>query len=68
MADTLAVVAAKVHALAERVKDIEDVNPAVLAERVKNLSSDVKYMTRAFWGLAIVIIGTLATLAFTRIG
>lgn len=68
MADSLAVVAAKVHALAERVKDIEDINPAVLAERVKNLSSDVKNMSRAFWGLAIIIVAALATLAFTRVG
>jgi hypothetical protein len=57
-----------VHALAERLSDIEDVQPAVMAERLQNLSNDVKNMTRAFWGLVIVIIAALATLAFAHIG
>lgn len=68
MSDTLAVVAARVHALAEKVRDIEAVNPAVLAERVHNLSGDVKTMSRLLTGLILVIIAALATLAFTNIG
>ena len=62
----------RLRSLERRIKDIEDTHPAVLADRVANLSRQMTAMTRAFYGLMIAIVtaslGIVITLITTRPG
>lgn len=51
--------------LARRVDALEELKPAVLAERVANLSEDVKALKRAFYTFAIGAVGSSIGFAFT---
>lgn len=51
--------------LARRLDAIEKLEPAVLAERVANLSDDVKALKRAFYTFAFGAVGSAVLFAFT---
>lgn len=51
--------------LSRRLDVIEKLEPAVLAERVANLSEDVKALKRAFYTFAIGAVGSAIVFAFS---
>jgi hypothetical protein len=50
--------------LTRRIEKLEDLQPAVLAERVDNLSEDVRALKRAFYTFAISAVASSITFAF----
>lgn len=58
-------VAFRLSSLERRVDDLEDLRPAVIAERVSNLSTDVQALKRAFYTFAVAAVGSSVGFAFT---
>lgn len=58
-------VAFRLASLERRVDDLEELRPAVLAERVSNLSTDVQALKRAFYTFAVGTVGSSIVFAFT---
>lgn len=55
----------RIASLERRVDRLEGYDPAVLTERVGNLSDDVKALKRAFYTFAIGAVGSSIVFAFT---
>lgn len=51
--------------LGRRLDALEKLEPAVLAERVANLSEDVRALKRAFYTFAVGVVGSSVVFAFT---
>lgn len=65
MADSPEVLTIRVRRVEERVDHLEGLEPAVVANELKNLSRRVDGMTKAFVGLMIGIVLSAATFAIT---
>lgn len=53
------------RALERRIEVIERIEPAVLAEQVRNLTDDVRSLKRAFYAFAFSVVGSSIVFAFT---
>lgn len=51
--------------LGRRIGRIEDVKPDVLAEKLDQLSADVKALKTAFYALILSVVGSAIAFAFT---
>lgn len=51
--------------LSRRVGKIEDVKPDVLAEKIDQLSTDVRALKTAFYALILSVVGSAIAFAFT---
>lgn len=51
--------------LARRLEKIEDLKPDVLAEKIEQLSDDVKALKNAFYLLILSVVGSAIAFAFT---
>lgn len=51
--------------LSRRIGRIEDVKPDVLAEKIEQLSDDVKALKNAFYLLILSVVGSAIAFAFT---
>jgi hypothetical protein len=55
----------RLHGLEARVKDIEEVKPDALADRVETMAGEVRSLRRALWAFAAAVIIASITFALS---